>query len=686
VPVATIPIVAGLLAGLEKRDAWASEADWEQGYQFAACLQECLGLDCIGKSHRETALLLAYMSGLPDRAPLADIEKILPGVAASIAEIDLSGDDDTYAIRNQIGRIATLAALLELRGQNLEADPTGQTYTTLYDLLQKLDADNTELKAYWEILLKTGAEPGYYNLFEIAGVPLTDSEEFITYPPTLGGILAKLQNIQGAALTSREGWTNERTKLKTIYDALSAPPPAGTDDPINWWQEVKDIIDLIGTGVDITTDLYDFLSRTANTAANAATTGTTGATAIGQWVTAMALALIAAQMNQAQGTRITIRNNTNALPTIETNTAALPDIELHLSAIGAHMDDLLADDSVSGKTNLYDLLQELECICKNTRKRLSIQGAPEEIQEPEELDAEPITPPATDTWCQRVQWLVDRIAFVIGRMDSVPVVTAQEIFHLHVEELDTYPNRVINLELADYANRILNSKDTLSDAVDAIDNNKAALVSSIYSATGPQTAQAGWASAVDALNLTGDEKLLVTVLVGPEVLNRLFREAIPLEPFELSFFDPDFCTSNGGGGNGGGGTTYEGIGPFQMGGGGEVSPVYGWQAWRIGRDPIIGNDPNINQNPLSTVDTWTVAEDMHGWRVIYQLLVGIPEFDIVVYDNGSEVQRIPAISAKLHSAASEITVHTTSVNIVADTDDTTVASSDRPYLDLYRPV
>jgi hypothetical protein len=184
--------MSGLIGELERRDAWASQADWEQGYQFAACLQECLGLDCIGKSHRETALLLAYMSGLPDRAALADIEKILPGVAASIEEIDLSGDDDTYAIRNQIGRIATLAALLEMRGQNLEADPTGQTYTTLYDLLQTQKETSESL----------GGLPELGALIAVSlGFPPAAGAALGAALPVIGGLLNAIQTGgAGAAL------------------------------------------------------------------------------------------------------------------------------------------------------------------------------------------------------------------------------------------------------------------------------------------------------------------------------------------------------------------------------------------------------------------------------------------------------------------------------------------------------
>lgn len=433
----------------------------------------------------------------------------------------------------------------------------GPDNRTLTDIWNKLDtgSDNTaietkldELKAYWEILLKVGAEPGYYNLFEIAGVPLTDSAEFITYPPTLGGILAKLQNIQGPPLTAREGWTNERTKLKTLYDALSAPPPAGAEDPVNWWQEVKDMIDLLGTGVNIATDLYGFLSKTADTAANAATTGTTGATAIGQWVTAMALAIIAAQMNQAQNERIQIRINTGVLPAIETNTVHLADIETHLSAIGAHMDDLLDDQSISGKTNLYDLLKQLECICANTRKRLSVQDIPLDDEMGDTVITDLIEPPTADAdkWCQRVQWLVDRIAFILGILHRKQAITGGDVRQLIIDELGIYPDKSAQTKIAYQAEQTKADNanagtDGLIPLIDWIDANKADLVDAIYNAPGAQTARFRFDDATQAIELTNNEELLLRSFVDNRLMAALFQEEIPLEPYELTFYDAGFC-------------------------------------------------------------------------------------------------------------------------------------------------
>ncbi|MBD3293786.1 MAG: hypothetical protein GF393_12755 [Armatimonadia bacterium] len=179
---AMVPIALGKLAELEQRSEWATESDWESGYQWIVCLQECAGLDCVGKIFKEQALLLAYMSGLPDRSSVADIKKILPLVGASIEEIDLSGDDPLKEIRGNIGRIATLTALLEMRGQNLDKDPTGMTYTTLTDLLEK----------------QTKTAEGIGGLPELGALIAVA----LGYPPTAGAALGAALPIIGGLLDS----------------------------------------------------------------------------------------------------------------------------------------------------------------------------------------------------------------------------------------------------------------------------------------------------------------------------------------------------------------------------------------------------------------------------------------------------------------------------------------------------
>jgi hypothetical protein len=192
VPVAAVPIVAGKIGELEQRSEWASDSDWESGYQFAVCLQECLGLDCVGKIFREQALLLAYMSGLPDREDLADIKKILPGVGASIEEIDLSGDDPLKEIRGNIGRVATLAALLEMRGEHPDSVPGAERYTTLTDLLAKQAETSNSL----------GGLPELGALVAVAlGYPPAAGAALGAALPIIGGLLDSINSGgQGAAL------------------------------------------------------------------------------------------------------------------------------------------------------------------------------------------------------------------------------------------------------------------------------------------------------------------------------------------------------------------------------------------------------------------------------------------------------------------------------------------------------
>ncbi len=68
-PKELVPIVAGLLRLLERRDAWLSEADWQQGYQFAAELQEQMMSGCVTNlqaSLDELLVLIAASQGIHD--------------------------------------------------------------------------------------------------------------------------------------------------------------------------------------------------------------------------------------------------------------------------------------------------------------------------------------------------------------------------------------------------------------------------------------------------------------------------------------------------------------------------------------------------------------------------------------------------------------------------------------------
>jgi hypothetical protein len=211
------------------------------------------------------------------------------------------------------------------------------------------------------------------------------------------------------------------------------------------------------------------------------------------------------------------------------------------------MDDLLADDSVSGKTNLYDLLQELECICRNTRKRLAIQDVPvdDDIQDVI-ADTSIVQPADTDRWCQRVQWMVSRIEFILQQLHHMEVITGGDVRQLYTDELDSYPDKNDQVALAFRAEQTKADNthagtDGLNPLITWMQTNKAALVEAIYTASNTELAFGAWNQVTQAIELTNNEQLLLRGFVTNRLLNDLFSETIPLEPFELTFFDSSDC-------------------------------------------------------------------------------------------------------------------------------------------------
>jgi hypothetical protein len=75
--------------------------------------------------------------------------------------------------------------------------------------------------------------------------------------------------------------------------------------------------------------------------------------------------------------------------------------------------------------------------------------------------------------------------------------------------------------------------------------NKAALVEAIYTASNTELAFGAWNQVTQAIELTNNEQLLIRGFVTNRLLNDLFSETIPLEPFELSFFNSSFCNNFG---------------------------------------------------------------------------------------------------------------------------------------------
>jgi len=122
VPRALLPLLCGQLAALERRDAWATDADWEQGYQWIVEFQANLMSGCVDrivemqeKTYRllDTALNGTVYSVTPAISPLPDpphdptkptITPTIPWASPATAPQLLT----TIALRNRIDRLVDL--------------------------------------------------------------------------------------------------------------------------------------------------------------------------------------------------------------------------------------------------------------------------------------------------------------------------------------------------------------------------------------------------------------------------------------------------------------------------------------------------------------------------------------------------------------------------------------------------
>lgn len=81
-----MPIVAGLLRLLERRDAWLSDSDYQQGFQFAAELQEQMMSGCVinlQASLDELLVLFAASQGIHDPAT-TNLAAVFPRLHAAL--------------------------------------------------------------------------------------------------------------------------------------------------------------------------------------------------------------------------------------------------------------------------------------------------------------------------------------------------------------------------------------------------------------------------------------------------------------------------------------------------------------------------------------------------------------------------------------------------------------------------
>ncbi len=108
VPAALVPLVGGLLARLEPRYPWSSDADWRAGYQTIVALQEQLfmSLNCVQQliesNDRIYRLLDASLNG-------TRYELVGDVISPTVAAVPPAGTGEPNALRAHVGRLVVLA-------------------------------------------------------------------------------------------------------------------------------------------------------------------------------------------------------------------------------------------------------------------------------------------------------------------------------------------------------------------------------------------------------------------------------------------------------------------------------------------------------------------------------------------------------------------------------------------------
>ncbi|MBD3293785.1 MAG: hypothetical protein GF393_12750 [Armatimonadia bacterium] len=610
---------------------------------------------------------------------------------------------------------ANTTAVQAVQGQvaALQGTP-GKTMQDIYDKIDSSTADLTQVEAslnnidnlfgiltsstdnpayaqindladLLKILMNPAEHTDYFNLHElriaITGQTFVDAVETESYAPTLEGIIKKLTNLQGTPTSSRQGLVDNRTDLRNILDALASPPSIGTEDPVEWWDTLADILD---AGADAA-DIVDFILSLLRTAGDAAQVGTTGATAIGQWVTALALAVIAMQNNNAQLTRTDIRNNTDDMSMyldaltaryggVDPDRVGLYDVRVDIGTAVAFLSNI--------RSWIEYMYPAIACICEWLKK---IENNTSEVVFG--LDGGITRPPALATTapvsehCQRSFWFMDQMIAVIKIFEAMDRAVTEEMVRRAFLKNFYDSEKGFNVPISDqYARSIARYCKFVKSTNDGADfagiisvleidtATRNALQNSIFSAASASAAQSAWEST--ALNTIGDtgsgysylnteEKRLIAALVFPELLNALFNGEIPRDPTELSGYSTD-CSG--------------------LGGSGSVSiPPGGWNYSLYYRRPVADEDINPADDRIvafygsrhdkdetifsdfwSMSDRWTITTNLRGWRFYGQIKADKQtRYSVECYDAGVLI----ATSGPTGSQT-EITVDTSSVQFL----------------------
>lgn len=115
VPRALIPLLCGQIADLERRDVWASDADWQQGYQWIVELQANLMSGCVDRiiemQERTYRLLDTALNGAVYEVDTPATSTTLAVVFPAIPDAPDSADPQAMpnsALRSRIDRLVEL--------------------------------------------------------------------------------------------------------------------------------------------------------------------------------------------------------------------------------------------------------------------------------------------------------------------------------------------------------------------------------------------------------------------------------------------------------------------------------------------------------------------------------------------------------------------------------------------------
>ncbi len=142
VPAALVPLVGGLLARLEPRYPWSSDADWRAGYQTIVALQEQLfmSLNCVQQliesNDRIYRLLDASLNG-------TRYELVGDVISPTVAAVPPASTGAPNALRAHIGRLLALmenatSGMTYAAGTGVDGAPALTDDQTARDLLRRL--------------------------------------------------------------------------------------------------------------------------------------------------------------------------------------------------------------------------------------------------------------------------------------------------------------------------------------------------------------------------------------------------------------------------------------------------------------------------------------------------------------------------------------------------------------------